>query len=233
MPYMPGVFPHHHLSPEECDVLMREHVALKYQKTENELASGRWLDYWRLHPFQATELFFQEYKAAYAGGMEIRGRPNVRPFKGNPQTILSLKSRERHIFWKARQAADGMGVPYGFYLRSVMRIAEERSWRYLPRPNALYGEEMRLMIQQLWHEELSCRLILPGANVVLAAQSDAALRSRFHDYLIYILRVRGVPRFTIRQFVWVERLLPEDIARAQFGDEAVGSPNSQRSPFLA
>lgn len=107
-------------SPLLCDKFAIAKIDKSVLAEDVELFETKWWDYRTMHPTQATLYFHQQYKligadfvAKYVDmdmgkGMRIGHARN---------DLRAAKVHQVRGFWRARQTADAIGVPYDVYLR--------------------------------------------------------------------------------------------------------------------
>src|SRR4051812_30836313 len=91
---------------------------------ERDLMEFKWFDYRFMTPFQATEAFATAYLAAYrrkwSTYLSTEEAANKKAFRaGDWRSDRS----ERTSCWKARQAADLLGMPYDFFCEQALEFA--------------------------------------------------------------------------------------------------------------
>lgn len=210
------------ISRDDAWVLELAKVPENMRLTEPELQQTRWFDYRHLLPAQLTYLFVERYKAVYK---EIYAQ--VRDHSDSEKIGVVMftdvfKSSELLCFWQARQSADSIGCDYDFYLRFALKRAWERGWKYLPRPNQLYGDELVADIRAEW--ALQCRLVLKLAtsewykNKNFVGHPDQV---SYHAYLVEKIKQREHQHMILARLILKEECLPADIARGYFDNSVV------------
>ena len=131
-------FPQHELDAATVCLVDSKHL-----RTEAELFNSKWWDYRLIHPLTATYMFAHEYKKAIKAGLRVRSDLyKAANYKGlKHEDFLQTSKSTITGMWKARQRADKEGVPYDFWCRSAMKFAEQRQWKYLPKPTQLYSDK--------------------------------------------------------------------------------------------
>lgn len=192
-------------------------VPQELRDDEPELMQTRWFDYRDLLPAQATYAFAEQYdiayREAYARTRDYRDAGKIRPIV----TLDISEGSDFLSFWRARQAADKIGCKYDFYLRFVMNRFLERGWKYLPRPNQLYGEELVMDIADAWVEVLRCSLQLAmqprfGAGEYVEHPDQDA----YHLFLVEQIKKREHRYMLIARLVFKEGVLPVAVASRFF-----------------
>lgn len=134
-------FPGIEWQPDQCDELAIRFIPVQLLKEEAELFQTKHWDYRFLHPVQATQLFAHCFAQARKHAVERRtdiwvGR-NMKGIKAD--NIFELDQRSITGFWKGRQMADRLGIPYDFYCEHVMLFADVARWDNLPTPIQTYS----------------------------------------------------------------------------------------------
>lgn len=193
-----------------------EHIPAEVRRLEAELYQTRWFDYWGLLPLQATHKFAlaycQAYQDAYAHSYDLEASRHQKPLRvdsliGSPDLVALTR---------ARQAADSFGCKYEYYLSRAFKRCFERCWRYLPRPNQLYSEELVMDVRDQWEADKaqSLQLASPAVNDCAHPAHDA-----YHLYLVEQIKNRGEPVGVIARLVYRAHLLPEHVAQEHFSAE--------------
>jgi hypothetical protein len=111
-------------------------------RAELDLAVSKWPNYRFMTPLRATRLFKEAYVAEYrryhARNIDYR---EAEALKIGHKLDLAHHSTQNTQLWRARQIADGLGMPYGAYLEFAFAFAEGRRRKYAPQPNQLGPSE--------------------------------------------------------------------------------------------
>jgi hypothetical protein len=184
---------------------------------ESELRQSRWFDYRNKLPMQLTQLFADTYCEIYK---EMYAK--LRDYEYAEKITGNLSDSDLISLWLARQAADAIGCPYGFYIRFAMTRTYERCWKYLPRPNQLYGEELLLDAKDVWDATRKDILYLAESNFY-KTQSYMGHPDQhdYHRYLVDTVKMRAVPEMILTRLIFREKCLPEELAVEHFGDLVV------------
>jgi len=189
---------------------------------EAELMMSRWFDYRDLLPAQATLLFAERYEAIYR---ETYAKTRDLNKAETIELVLVsnlFKSTELIPTWRARQAADRIGCKYDFYLREVFKRIWDRGWRYLPRPNQLYGDEMMSDIKEVWKLETLCSLQLAQSQrFKVASFVGHPDQVAYYDYLVAEIKRREHPHLSLARVVFRDKVLPLEIAGEHFGGDVL------------
>src|SRR5258707_10123655 len=96
-------------------------VSKKQAARERNLDQTKWFDYRFLTPMEATEAFAsayqQEFQDRYGKNIDTEESKGKTGTRGNN---WKSNSREFISFWGARQFADELGVPYGFFVEHAL-----------------------------------------------------------------------------------------------------------------
>jgi hypothetical protein len=121
----------------------REHIDKALLDEEAALNESCWLAYGYMTPLERTELFcllylriFRHYFEKYRNWASAADQNPIDP------ELFRNDRREITSFWRARQMADEIGMPYETYLNAVMEWATtQKNRKEYPRPNQLYRVE--------------------------------------------------------------------------------------------
>lgn len=195
------------LTTVECEHILHQRLPKRhYEGIEAKLFETKWFDYFDLHPVQATHLFAHLYVEALQAQLRIRldyrRAGSISPIK--EEDIFDTRPSLYKALWKARQAADSIGVPYDFYCHRAMELGEAEDWLYLPLPNQLFSDRLKSFVQDAWNDALTARVILPkhaffqtsnyvGNPTQVRLQRflvDLIKRRQHRQYLTYDLHIR-------------------------------------------
>lgn len=219
---------------EDMDVFAHRYVQKKFIQFERMLAHSKWFDYRFLHPVEATRLYVEayegEYRAAYASTFSTLRSQYVK-FTGWSEMVSLLedpdkgrKHREMLAgFWRGRQVADAIGMPYDLYIRLALK-ERLRFWkqRYLPNPSMLYSELIVERVAELWKERQTARLYVGNhRNYYLHRYIGSQAQNDHHEWLFNQAQIRSNPSYQLARFIQDE-LLPEEKVRSRVGDERFG-----------
>ena len=125
---------------------------------ERLLMETKWFDYRFMSPIDATELFVKCYVSAYrrkwatnfASGEESK---KLATRHGNWRS----NQTEFTCFWRARQFADELGVPYDLFCDHALEVLLRKGYARPARPNQLYSEKNIQIIaehvREAWREQ--------------------------------------------------------------------------------
>ena len=147
------------LNDDECDRIALMRITPELRGTESHLFTTKWFDYRHLHPTIATYYFAHCYiksvRDIHAVTKDYQEAKIIKVLDHEDIFIPPIDVVPLDVsFWKSRQAADSIGVPYDFALSFTMNRAASRGWHVYPRPNQLYASELTLDIQDAWKERM-------------------------------------------------------------------------------
>ena len=181
------------------------------------LQSTRWFDYRTKTPAQLTYLFAERYEAMYR---EFYAKTRDAERADKITVMLHddiFNSPELLCYWQARQAADTIGCNYDFYIRFCFERAWDRAWKYIPRPNQIYGEEILLDATTAWKNQLKYSLSLAKLdrykNADYAGHPD---QDAYHSYLVQQINSREQKHMILARLIVKEKCLPLSVAKAHF-----------------
>jgi hypothetical protein len=209
-------------SRDACDVLALCSIPQKFRDNEADLRGSRWFDYRQMNPVEATYLFAGEYRqATKTWHAKVRDLPSAERARGFVPDDL-FASKELIAMWLARQAADKIGCKYDFFLNYAFKNFTERGWRWLPRPNQLYAEELVLDIETGWRVECAASLQL-ASDPFYHADAYAGLpeQDAYHEYVVAQIKQREHHYLTLSSVVYARKALPEAVALVHFPEAVV------------
>lgn len=190
---------------------------------ERDVSSKKWFEYRFLPPVQATELFYQIYQDLYRQlwrkhfDFEKAKLKRVAPVAG-----LWSSGREFNSVWRARQIADGLELPYDFFIREAMETALRRGARRPPRPNQLYDKRNVAATLKRWSEHcraVSTISILPQYRIEafrgLSAQVD------HQAWVVANLKARAATPYAIADACFVRRVITIERAETEFSPHQI------------
>lgn len=164
---------------------------------EADLMLTKWPAYRFLSPMQATDLFAEEYRAAYKRilhqASDVDHGKNAKPLEG----LNSLTNNSAYTqVWIARQHADEFCVPYNIYLDFPFAFAAARERHTWPSPNQLRpkpdsDQETAWMAKFKAHwdvEHLRVELVRMPLMAQYARAADASLpaQAAFRELLLEV-----------------------------------------------
>lgn len=125
-------------------------------RNEPELQASCWIAYRFLTAFACTELFTVTYDQKVRrfleryvdAGSAVAARPLRVEFAANSDQVMSQ-------LWRARQAADDIGMPYDLFIEFAFdRALIDKGHKRGPRPNQLYSPNVLIDIAKAWDERM-------------------------------------------------------------------------------
>lgn len=212
-------------------------------RVEPELVKTKWFDYRTKHPVylgylwafiykQEYKRFISKYRDPERGlymngitGKDVFGKSIKKvksKIKGEPSTEVEKMHPERKAVWRARQKADELGIPYDFYIRTVMEIAESHSWARPPRPQHFTSDEMVSAVIDAWKEKMTTKIVTSDDARFLAenyvGNSD---QLDYQMWLIGNIKKRAHKHFGVHYCMVEKKQLLEKFAIKVFGEEVV------------
>lgn len=228
--------------PIEADLHALKYIRPKYYKWDLELFTVKWFDYRFMTPLQATVAYAKDYETVYrrvyaenvnydvAERLKFSSIENISEKMAIPtlserngkitstqikQEKLRLKAREDFsAFWRGRQIADALGMPYNIYIDAVM-TKRLRNWnnKFLPRPIHLYRDVEVEYAQEKWEEIQASRLFLAEHSAYRNENyQNLPTQNDYHEWLFKQAELRSSPARFLARFV-SEGRLPEAKAR--------------------
>lgn len=204
---------------------IRTWIDKKTWSEEPSLQQTAWPQYRYMDPLERTELFTKAYFDAYVRAYQkyfpdadaSKKRPIDPEFVRNELSVMNA-------LWTARAHADAIGVPYDFYLDTVMEahLANDK-WHRPPRPNQLYGKLAPIRAGSFPSAEVAKRLYGPdwdprfqAANYNGHPAQDAAIH-----LLKGVVEQAANPAAVLASYLCDRKCVPVDVAESVFGPQAV------------
>jgi len=209
------------------DCLVRTWIDHETLIAEPDLQDLMWVQYRYLPPLERTELFAQEYIAAYRRAYARWCGSADDAAKKQPciDELVRNDLGEMNCLWKARATADTLGVPYDMYLDAVMAgKLDNGKWIEPPLPNQLYARvDPARLRDRPTSSEISERLYGPGWDARFFA--DAYRGDPVQEVALALLRqdvwAALDPAVRLSVYLVERRAITEVRARTMFGDELV------------
>ncbi|MDE4297071.1 hypothetical protein PXK56_17940 [Phaeobacter gallaeciensis] len=202
------------------DMMVQMHIPKKIQAFDPDLFTTKWFDYRRMTPLQATSAYIKAY-AEIARDIYARDIDYERAKHIKLATVTDLfaalgrneakAKRKLTGFWRGRQVADALCMPYKIYIEHAFTYRMRRWQRaYLPQPEHLYHEYDVEKIQELWEELQTGRLYLPEDPAYLVQNyQNIPYQNDFHEWLFKQARLRNDEAYTLAQLI-NDDLMPID-----------------------
>lgn len=189
-------------TPFEDDLIVHKFINPKFLEVEVELFRIKWFDYRFLTPLQATwqyiDIFGDVYREFYRLNFDVRASEFITVPTAD-KVIAGLEKSDDKIrkmfpsFWRGRQVADAIGMPY----RTFLNIAFEKRLSYWNRPfmpNArhLYSEMIAVAAQERWEELQRARLFTSDLPAYLTQNyQNSDMQNDYHEWLFLQASYRG------------------------------------------
>lgn len=213
------------LTPEEAEVRALKFIERKTLRLERKIRGTTWFDYRGMNSAEATYYFAHCYTKAVQHIMAKRDDFNraqyLRGWKGSDD-IFEKQCTNLSGMWKARQNADRYGIPYRFYISTIMTNSDAQLWHHLPRPQQLYNKATTEMVVAAWEEELRQTIMLPEhPDYRLDHYRGEKCQNDFHAWLCDRIMAKRHPEIDLATFLIHRPYLTEEIAAKLMGDEWV------------
>lgn len=218
-----GVELYEDLTTSELDEVVISEIKRDLLLREADLMGSKWFDYRILHPWQATALFLEAYRSEHAWVMRKREDVNSHWFhKGIKATSLCRTTpTQMTALWKARQAADSIGVPYDYYCRTLLDWAEQRNWTHLPRVSQLYLEDHIQVVLVAWQDSLRTRLRIATEPCYHREAGDEWHQVEYRRFLLDQVETKTHREFALASLIHRYEHLTEELATQRFGQAVV------------
>ncbi|WP_342316127.1 hypothetical protein [Lysobacter sp. FW306-1B-D06B] len=200
---------------------------------EADLATLAYLDYRYMTPYERTEAFMLAYQKWYAiKQRDSRGRVGRRVQRAH---LSAWPDARITMFWRARQHADALGVPYGRYIIAAMNKASDDGTSELPAPNQLYSDDVVAHVSKQLaglFKSGTIPLLPRDCNPRFFSENytgDPVQRGAL-DAIEADIRKTGKVNQAARlaRYMRESRLISEDEARCRLGDDLVDAALGER-----
>ena len=150
---------------------------------ERQLDDTKWFDYRFMTPWKATELFQQSYQKIYQEKFQRGVKTAAVENAVTVKPLLKIARADLTSFWKVRQFADRLGVPYDIFLIAAFNALLSDTRPRKPRINQFLAAQSRSKItdyvKKYWDECRQAQLrFFPTACVSRKIISKAASTNR-------------------------------------------------------
>lgn len=199
------IFPGSDFSFDRCEELTIERGDPLLQDKEGHLQSLKWWDYRRLHPLKATCLMAYHYSRSYGDYLGSNIDYTLRFHKGLKGKPWDAKEWKQ--FWRMRQQADELGVPYELYCGVAMKYFASQGWTRPPRPSHISANEDFLeSLVITWDNTRLSHIQYAGDPWYSAPEWEGhEIQRHYEDYIVGELSKRG----------------PHALAYALYGKQAI------------
>jgi hypothetical protein len=200
------------------------------REKERSLYGRKWFDYRFLSPIAATTRFYDLYQDVY----RWKYATTIDTLEAEKKTGVSRKPTRGELtsFWRARQFADELGVTYEIFLEAAFQVFILNGWSRLPHVNQLYGDKNREVItsavKSLWAEHINSRFtisLLPQYREESYRRLEAQIDHR--NWVMDQIKARHGSPHSIGRACYIHRVLPEDDARLEYGQERLDQAKAE------
>lgn len=208
------------------NAFLRETIDPEWLQEEKEILLTRWIEYRYMDPLECTQLFTELYEDAvrefYGKYFDYSYRNQLRPIQ---RTYARNNAREMSQLWRARQEADRIGAPYGFFIRTAMEsMLIGEGHKNIPRPNQLYSDRPLRFVGNKWFELESVEVLFrDNWDERFFANSYCGDPVQEAALALLVNRVNGSPHpeRALRNYLQAPYAISEHQARLRLGDSIV------------
>jgi hypothetical protein len=227
------------LPAAQIEARIAAHVPRKHIVEVADVYQARWWDYRRLTPGHAFYLFAHHYYkgSRFAARKFMSERPHS---PGDPDRRKALaivgpalvqmdasgiwERDQGHIvgLWNAMLVADAHGIPYPEFTRLACRIALDRMWKHVPRPNQLYSEIIAALVIDEW-EQLCKERVYSASHPLYLEENYIGLQVQddYREWIIKCIKAHSSPLNSLMQAIYVNRHIPEALALQHFPQQLI------------
>ncbi len=178
-------YKHHTMSAVENDQFVRLNIEPDMVTEDATYMETKWWDYRAMHPLQATMHFIRVFYAEAAPILtrEVsRAAGNQALFRSTTYDLVTQSRLNIRGWWRARMAADAMGVPYETYCRAAIKNFRDNVALMATAKRALTkGTKQELP----WPTQLSTPFILKAAITQWEYDREKEFVLPEHDFIRY------------------------------------------------
>lgn len=183
----------------ERDQFIRLNIDSAMIAEDVQYMETKWWDYRTLHPLQATQHFIRTFYACAAPVLtrEVsRAAGNSAQFMSSTQDIRLMSRMHIRGWWRARMAADAMGITYEAYCTAAIRNFRDnmtiisttkirkhgKAKQELPWPTQLYNAFILKAAMTQWDYDREKEFVLPESEII-CHNPDIWFRTDMEAYL--------------------------------------------------
>lgn len=210
------------------DLIVNTFVPTKLQPFDKELFKTKWWDYRFASPFEATmkyvEDFAVEARKIYSRDIDRERAEHI--YIVSPEAIIQrLLTNDKKAkisfsgFWRGRQVADAIGMPYGTFIYESMSQRMRRWQRaYLPSSTQLYQDGSVEFVSARWDELNASRIHYAEHHAYMAQNYQAApIQVEYYDHLLARSQRTGDQIMTLVDMVQADRISLDYLASKDKG----------------
>jgi hypothetical protein len=184
---------------------------------ERELFQTKWWDYRFMTPFEATcayiDAFGQQARKVYSRDIDSERAAHIKVVTSAKVVDAFLQNdakakRAMSGFWRGRQVADAIGMPYPAYVFEAISQRMRRWQRaYLPSENQIYQEGDVERVSSRWSEVAASRIHYSDHHAYLSQNYEGAPAQKgYYDYLVQRSAQTGDKIMTLVDMVEADRI---------------------------
>lgn len=189
----------------------------KLKAFDRELYQTKWWDYRFSTPFEATvayiDTFGQEARKVYSRDIDSERAQHIHVVTGQKvvEGFMRNEGKAKEAFsgfWRGRQVADALGMPYETYIYEAISQRMRRWQRaYLPKPSQIYQESDVERVSTRWNELTASRIHYAEHHAYLAQNYQGApIQKAYCDYLVDRAGKTGDMIMTLVDMVEADRI---------------------------
>lgn len=192
-------------------------ISNKFLEYDRDLYSSKWWDYRFMSPCEATMLYIDAFgqagKVIYARELDCERAEHVRYASSERirQGLLSNDDKSRKsfaAFWRGRQVADAIGMPYDVYCHEAIG-SRMRAWQrtYLPSANHIYRDRDVEFVAGRWEQMQASKIYYADHHAYLAQNHiGTGIQLAYCEYLVARAQKSTDPAAVLASMVDSDRL---------------------------
>jgi hypothetical protein len=220
--------PEHHPDLRLEDLIVNAFVPTRLQAFDKELFGTKWWDYRFDSPFEATLRYVQDFsvqaRALYARDIDKARAQHI--YVVSPRAIVDrLMQNDRKAkeafsgFWRGRQVADALGMPYATFIYEAVSQRMRRWQRaYLPNSSQIYQDANIEVVAARWDELQRSRIHYAEHHAYLAQNyQNTPIQTAYYDALFDRAERTGDRIMTLVDMVEADRISLDYLAEKDSG----------------
>ena len=211
-----------------ADIVTHTFAPAKFTPMDKELFGTKWWDYRFMTPCEATlayiDAFGIEARKIYARDIDCERAEHIHVVTGQKvlEGLIRNEQKAKRAFagfWRGRQVADAIGMPYGTYIYEALS-ARMRRWQrtYLPTAAQVYQEGDVERVAARWEALAASRIYFSDHHAYLAQNYRAEpIQKQYSNYLFQRSASSGDRIATLADMVEADRLSLQYLATEQQG----------------
>lgn len=205
---------------------------------ERSVSTSKWFDYCWLSPLEATALFAQACLKAHESNWCLRWNSEEDVSEGGVLLAgVKFNARDFANLWQGRRYADGLGIRYDFFMKHLYAISNRRRGKLRPVRNQIiplhWTYPLYSGLRDRWRKHRRLEWIMVSELPQYRTEAFCGLPAQVahRNWVLDQIELKGTRLNDIGRMVFVERLVPVEMAIKRFGIVAVRQAESDTEGY--